>query len=153
VGAILEEFDRPGERLAEARPAAAMLVFRAAVEERVAARRTAVGALVPHGVVRAGEGPVGGSLAQDRILLRREDRPPLLFRLRDRRQAGFARRLVCHGPNLLSRRPARSIDWATGAILAGLAAVARNACGLQVQRLAGRSILNCLYGPAPGGAP
>src|SRR5688500_2192288 len=48
-GIVLQVLDRVRQRLAEARPAAAVVELCAAVEERVAAGGTAIGALLPDG--------------------------------------------------------------------------------------------------------
>src|SRR5690606_29966496 len=72
--------------LGETGPAAACVVLRLTVEERTAAGRAAVDALVVGVGVLAGEGPLGPRLSQHGVLLGRETLPPLLLGARERLQ-------------------------------------------------------------------
>src|SRR5579875_1095075 len=85
VRAVLNVLDRVRrDRLAEARPAAARIELRIAVKQRVATGRAMVGAVVEDLDVLAAEGPLGGRLAQDSVLIAREPLLPLILGTGDR---------------------------------------------------------------------
>src|SRR5918997_4089417 len=77
VRAVLDQFDGVRcDRLGEARPPGARVVFRAAVEDLVAAGGAVVEAVIVGVHVLARERELGGRLAQNGVLLRREHLPP-----------------------------------------------------------------------------